>query len=194
MSIKVNTSARHAHLSQEHIEILFGKGAQLTHKKDLMQPGQYACDERITIVGPKKEIANVIVLGPARPASQVEISYTDARSLGLEPFLRESGDLDGTAGCTLVGPCGSVELTQGVIVAKRHIHMPPADAEKFGVADREIVCVKLITEGRSAILCDVVVRVSDKFALEMHIDTDESNATCAVCGIEGVIISPCSVK
>jgi len=187
MSIPVNTSARHAHLSQEHIEILFGK-SELTHKKDLMQPGQYACEERITLVGPKKEIANVIILGPARPASQVEISCTDARSLGLEPYIRESGDLSATAGCTLVGPCGKVELTEGVIVAKRHIHMPPADAEKFGVADREVVYVKLATDGRATILGDVVVRVSDKFALEMHIDTDESNATSAACGVMGEIV------
>jgi len=191
MSILVNVSARHVHLSAEHIEILFGKGASLTHKRDLMQPRQFACEERITIVGPKKSIANVIVLGPARAASQVEVSLTDARTLGVEGFIRESGDLDGTAGCTLVGPAGQVEITQGVIVAKRHIHMTPADAEKFGVADKDIVKIKLQTPPRSAILDEVVVRINPNFALEMHIDTDEANATCATCGgdkVYGTII------
>ena len=128
--ILVETSARHVHLSAADIETLFGKGYTLTHKKDLSQPGQYACEERVTLVGPKKPIANVIILGPARPATQVELSYTDARTLGVTAPVRESGDVAGSAPCKLVGPAGEVEIAEGVIVAKRHIHMTPADAEK----------------------------------------------------------------
>lgn len=183
----VETSARHVHLCKEHIEVLFGKGAELTHKKDLSQPGQFACNERVTVVGPKREISNVIILGPARPQSQVEISLTDARTLGVSAPVRESGDIAGTSGCKLVGPCGELELTEGVIAAKRHIHMTPEDAEKFGVKDKEVVSVKIDSE-RSAILGDVVVRVSPKFALAMHIDTDESNACCAFGEIYGEIV------
>ena len=180
--VLVETSARHVHLTEEHIEILFGKGHTLTHKKDLSQPGQFACEERVTVVGPKKSIANVIVLGPARPASQVEVSLTDARTLGVEAPVRESGDVAGSGACKLVGPAGEVELTEGVIAAKRHIHLTPADAEGFGVADKEIVCVKVESADRSLIFGDVVVRVSPKFAAAMHIDTDESNAMHA-CGV-----------
>ena len=127
-TVLVETSARHVHLTEEHIEILFGKGHTLTHKKDLSQPGQFACEERVTVVGPKKSIANVIVLGPARPASQVEVSLTDARTLGVEAPVRESGDVAGSGACKLVGPAGEVELTEGVIAAKRHIHLTPAEA------------------------------------------------------------------
>ena len=180
--VLVETSARHVHLTEEHIEILFGKGHTLTHKKDLSQPGQFACEERVTVVGPKKSIANVIVLGPARPASQVEVSLTDARTLGVEAPVRESGDVAGSGACKLVGPAGEVELTEGVIAAKRHIHLTPADAEGFGVADKEIVNVTVVSEDRSLIFGDVVVRVSPKFAAAMHIDTDESNAMHA-CGV-----------
>ena len=180
--VLVETSARHVHLTEEHIEILFGKGHTLTHKKDLSQPGQFACEERVTVVGPKKSIANVIVLGPARPASQVEVSLTDARTLGVEAPVRESGDVAGSGACKLVGPAGEVELTEGVIAAKRHIHLTPADAEGFGVADKEIVCVKVESADRSLIFGDVVVRVSPKFAAAMHIDTDEANAMHA-CGV-----------
>ena len=180
--VLVETSARHVHLTEEHIEILFGKGHTLTHKKDLSQPGQFACEERVTVVGPKKSIANVIVLGPARPASQVEVSLTDARTLGVEAPVRESGDVAGSGACKLVGPAGEVELTEGVIAAKRHIHLTPADAEGFGVEDKEIVNVKVVSEDRSLIFGDVVVRVSPKFAAAMHIDTDESNAMHA-CGV-----------
>ena len=175
--VLVETSARHVHLTQEHIEALFGKGYQLTHKKDLSQPGQFACEERVKVVGPKKEIANVIILGPVRPATQVEVSYTDARTLGVDAPLRESGDLDGTPGIKLVGPCGEVEIASGVIVAKRHIHMTPDDAVAYGVENGQVVSVK-VESGRTALLGDVVVRVSPKFALAMHIDTDESNAVC----------------
>lgn len=184
----VETSARHVHLSEADIEILFGKGYTLTHKKDLSQPGQYACEERVTLVGPKKPIANVIILGPARPATQVELSFTDARTLGVTAPVRESGDVAGSAGCKLVGPAGEVEIAEGVIVAKRHIHMTPADAEKLGVADKEIVSVKLDSNGRSTVFGDVVVRVNPNFALAMHIDTDEANAAAAFGEFYGEIV------
>ena len=184
----VETSARHVHLSQADIETLFGKGYTLTHKKDLSQPGQYACEERVTLVGPKKPIANVIILGPARPATQVELSFTDARTLGVSAPVRESGDVAGSAGCKLVGPAGEVEIAEGVIVAKRHIHMTPADAEKLGVADKEIVSVKLDSDGRSTVFGDVVVRVNANFALAMHIDTDEANAAAAFGEFYGEIV------
>lgn len=185
----VETSARHIHVSKADLEVLFGKDAKLTNKKDLSQPGQFACEERVKIVGPKGEMPGVTILGPERANTQVELSLTDARKLGLSAPIRESGDIADSAPCKIVGPCGEVEIQQGVIVAKRHIHMTPADAETFGVCDKQIVCVKIDTPERSAIYGDVVVRVSPSFALAMHIDTDESNA--AGCGREvfGEIIS-----
>jgi len=185
--VLVETSARHVHLSAEHIEALFGKGTTLTHKKDLSQPGQYACEERVTIVGPKKSIPNVIILGPARKASQVEVSFTDARTLGITAPVRESGDTAGTPGCKLVSEKGEVELSEGVIIAKRHIHMTPADAEAMGVSDKEVVKVKINSE-RTTEFDDVVVRVSPAFALAMHIDTDEANAACAFGACTGEVI------
>ncbi len=184
----VETSARHVHVSQEALETLFGKGATLTHKKDLSQPGQYACEERVTIVGPKKELAGVSILGPVRPATQVELSATDARSIGLAAPIRESGDVKGSAACKIVGPCGEIEIEEGVIVAKRHIHLTPADAEELGVTDKEVVWVKISTPERSAILGDVVCRVHPNFARAMHIDTDEANAIGATPNLEGEII------
>lgn len=184
----VETSARHVHLSEADIETLFGKGHTLTHKKDLSQPGQYACEERVTLVGPKKPIANVIILGPARKATQVELSFTDARTLGVSAPVRESGDVAGSAGCKIVGPAGEIDLTEGVIIAKRHIHMTPDDAAKFGVADKDIVSVKLDSDGRKTVFGDVVVRVNPNFALAMHIDTDEANAACAFGEFYGEIV------
>ena len=181
MNFIVETSARHVHVSQEDLETLFGRGYELTKKKDLSQPGQYACNEKVTIVGSKKEMA-ASILGPVRPASQVEISLTDARSIGVDAPIRESGDVAGSGACKLVGPCGEVELKEGVIAAKRHIHATPEDAEKLGVKDKDVVSVKIDTDGRSLVFGEVVVRVSPKFALAMHIDTDESNA--AGCGRE----------
>ncbi len=172
----VEISARHVHVTKETLETLFGAGYELTPKKDLSQPGQFACEERVTVVGPKKELAGVSILGPCRPADQVEISLTDARSIGVKAPIRESGDVAGSAPCKLVGPCGEVELTEGVIVAKRHIHMTPEDAEVLGVKDAEVVGVKIDTDGRSLIFGDTVVRVSPKYALAMHVDTDEANA------------------
>ena len=173
----VETSARHVHVSQADLETLFGAGYQLTHKKDLSQPGQYACAERVDVVGPKKTLTGVSILGPVRPSTQVEISLTDARSIGVSAPIRESGDTAGSGACKLVGPCGEVELTQGVIAAKRHIHMTTADADRMGLEDKQVVSVKIPSNnGRELIFGDVVVRVSDKFALAMHIDTDEANA------------------
>ncbi|MBR5309387.1 MAG: phosphate propanoyltransferase [Clostridia bacterium] len=188
-TVLVETSARHVHLSREHVEILFGKGHELTKKKDLSQPGQFACEERVTVKGAKKELAGVSVLGPERPATQVEISLTDARSIGVDAPVRESGDIAGTGACTLVGPCGEVTINEGVIAAKRHIHLDTASAEKFGVADKQIVQVKVVSDGRSNIFGDVVVRVSDKFAPAMHVDTDESNAAGCTPGMMGEIIA-----
>ena len=149
--IIVETSARHIHLSQADLEVLFGKGAELTVKKELSQPGQYACVERVTIVGPKKELAGVSILGPVRPNTQVEISLTDARSIGVAAPIRESGDTKGSAGCKIVGPCGEVEISEGVIVAKRHLHITPEDAEKFGVCDKQTIKVKITSDHRTTI-------------------------------------------
>ena len=187
-TVLVETSARHVHLTEEHIKILFGESASLTVKKPLSQPGQFACEERVTLVGPKKSIPNVIILGPARSATQVEVSLTDARTLGVDAPVRESGDIAGSGACKIVGPCGEVEISEGVIAAKRHIHFTPADAEAFGVEDKQIVSVKINSADRSTIFGDVVVRVSPKFAAAMHIDTDESNAACAFGKCYGEII------
>ncbi len=186
--VLVETSARHIHVSEEHFKILFGENASLTVKKALSQPGQYACEERVTIVGPKKALAGVSILGPFRKETQVELSATDARSIGLGIAVRESGVLDGTPGCTIQGPCGEVVIEQGVIVAKRHIHATVADAAELGVVDKEIVSVKVESDGRSLIFGDVVVRVSDSYALAMHIDTDESNAGLVAPGTMGEIV------
>ena len=186
--IIVETSARHVHVSQADLEVLFGAGYELHAKKALSQPGQYACEERVDVVGPKKTLTGVSILGPVRPSTQVEISLTDARSIGVSAPIRESGDIAGTGACKLVGPKGEVEIKEGVIAAKRHIHMTCADAEEFGVQDKDVVSVKVETEGRALTFGDVVVRVSDKFALAMHIDTDESNAACAAPGTMGELI------
>lgn len=186
--VLVETSARHVHVTAEQVEILFGKGAKLTKKKDLSQPGQFASEQRVTVVGPRNSIPNVVILGPERPAAQVEVSMTDARMLGIAAPIRESGDIAGSPGCKLVGPCGEIELEEGVIIAKRHIHMTPEDAERIGVENGQIVSVKVNTPERSLIFGDVVVRVSPKFSLAMHIDTDESNAANAGGEVYGEII------
>ena len=179
----VETSARHVHVTQETLEKLFGAGYQLTVKKELSQPGQFASNEKVNVVGPKRELAGVSILGPCRKFNQVELAGTDARSIGVAAPIRESGDVAGSGACKLVGPNGEVELSEGVIVAKRHIHATPADAEALGVSDKEIVNVKVESEGRSLIFGDVIVRVSEKYALAMHIDTDESNACGATNGM-----------
>ena len=186
--VLIETSARHIHLSREAVDALFGVGYELTNKKDLSQPGQYACAEKLTVVGPKGTL-KASILGPTRPASQVEISLTDARAIGVVAPIRESGDIAGSGACKLVNPENGAEyeLTEGVIAAKRHIHLTPEAAAELGVADKQIVSVKINSE-RSAILGDVVVRVSEKFAPAMHIDTDEANAACAFGTIYGEVI------
>lgn len=184
----VETSARHVHVTKEHLDILFGEGYEITKKKDLSQPGQFACNERVAVIGAKGQFPAVSILGPVRTATQVEISASDARTLGVAAPVRESGDIAGSAPCRLVGPKGEVEISEGVIVAKRHIHMTPADAENFGVKDKDVVSVKIDSPERSLVFGDVVVRVSEKFALAMHIDTDESNAVLAPAGTMGTIV------
>ena len=187
--VLVETSARHVHVTQADLETLFGAGYELTHKKDLSQPGQFACEERVQVIGPKGSFPKVSILGPVRPDTQVELSASDARSIGVAAPCRESGDVAGSGACKLVGPNGEVELTQGVIVAKRHIHATPEDAEKYGIEDKQIVNVKIESDGRSLIFGDVIVRVSPKYALAMHIDTDESNAAFAAPGMMGEILA-----
>lgn len=182
-NINIETSARHIHLSAADLETLFGNGYSLQPKKELSQPGQYACVERVNVIGPKSELKNVSILGPTRKQTQVEISLTDARSIGMAVPIRESGDLAGSAGCTLVGPSGSVELKEGVIAAKRHIHLSNTEAEKEGVTDKQIVKVEINTADRSIIFGDVVVRVNKDYSNAMHIDTDEANAA-ALSGTE----------
>ncbi len=186
--VLVETSARHVHVSEKDLEVLFGAGYQLTKKKDLSQPGQYACAERVDVVGPKKTLSGVSILGPTRPATQVEISLTDARAIGVAAPIRESGDIAGSGACKLVGPNGEVEITEGVIAAKRHIHMTTADAAEMGLKDKDVVSVQIDSADRGIVFGDVVVRVSDKFALAMHIDTDESNAGCVAPGTMGTVI------
>lgn len=188
LSFEVEASGRHIHLSQAHVDALFGEGYQLTKAKDLSQPGQYACQERLTVVGPKGSFQNVVILGPVRPASQVEISLTDCLSLGVKAPIRESGQIEGTPGAVLVNGHRSVSLEQGVIVAKRHIHMTPEDAAKAGVTNHQIVKVKVDGE-RPLIFDDVVVRVHPQFATYMHIDYDEANACGFKKGIRGHIIT-----
>ena len=186
--VLVETSARHVHVTREALNILFGEGYELTVKKMMSQPGQYASAERIDVVGPKKTLSGVSILGPVRPETQVELSLTDARSIGIAAPVRESGQIAGSGACKLVGPKGEVEISEGVIVAKRHIHMTKADAAEFGVVDKQIVSVKVDSADRSLIFGDVVVRVSDSYALAMHIDTDESNAAGMAPGTMGEVI------
>ena len=188
MKVLVETSARHIHVSRADFETLYGKDAQLTNKKDLSQPGQFACAEKVTVVGPRGEMA-MSILGPERPETQVEVALTDARKLGIVPPVRESGDIAGTPGCKLVGPAGEVEIECGVIAAKRHIHLTPADAEEMGLEDKQIVSVKVGEPGaRETVFGDVVVRVNKNYAAAMHIDTDESNAAGLSGEVYGEII------
>ena len=196
--ILVETSARHVHVTQEVLEQLFGKGAELEVRAMLSQPGQFVSKQRVNVVGYKLDKAtgqkieavlkNVSILGPCRKANQVELSATDARSIGIAAPIRESGDTKGSGACKLVGPAGEVELAEGVIVAKRHIHMTPADAEEFGVKNGDIVKLEMNTPDRSLTFGDVVVRVREDFALAAHIDTDESNAACAGGTVYGKLV------
>lgn len=191
--ILVETSARHVHVTQETLEILFGKGHELSVRKMLSQPGQYASTDKVTVLGYNKKDPNgprpsaaLSILGPVRKANQVELSFTDARSLGISAPVRESGDIAGSGRCTLKGPAGEVDLEEGVIIAKRHIHMTPEDAEAFGVENGDVVAVHVKGQGgRETIFGDTVVRVSPSFALAMHIDTDECNAAAAFGEVYG---------
>lgn len=186
-SFEVEASGRHVHLSRKELDALFGTGYELTKVKDLSQPGQYASKERLTVVGPKGAFHNVVILGPVRKESQVEVSLTDCLQLGVKAPIRESGDIEGTPGIVLVNGDKSVSLDKGLIVAKRHVHMTPEDAEKIGVKNHDIVKVK-VEGARPLIFDDVVIRVSPKFATYMHIDYDEANACGFSKGIRGRII------
>ena len=174
--VLVETSARHVHLTQGDLAVLFGAGTELTNKKDLSQPGQFASVQRVDVVGPKGALKGVTVIGPCRKATQIEVSATDARVLGVTAPVRESGDVKESAPCKLVGPEGEVELSEGVIVAKRHVHFDLDTAKAQNIADGEIVCVKIASSDRSLIFDDVVCRVNKNYAYAMHIDVDESNA------------------
>lgn len=175
MKLPIALSNRHLHLSRKDLDILFGEGYQLTPTKDLSQPGQFACDEKVDIVGPKGTIKGMRVLGPERKETQIEISFADARALGIPGIVKESGDLENTPGVKVVGPKGEVELSKGAMVAARHIHMTPEDAEKYNVSDKEIVNIETFGD-RSIIFKNVIVRVSPSYALEMHVDIEEGNA------------------
>ncbi len=190
MSIKIpiEISARHIHISQEDFEALFGKGRTLTRKKDLSQPGQYLAEERITIRGPRGSFENVAVLGPFRKQTQVELSITDTKKLGIPHVIRQSGDIAGTPGCTLVNGDISIDITEGVIAAKRHIHMTPREAMLLQVEDNDIVFILTTSYERSLIYADVVVRVSPDFRLAMHVDTDEANAFASDTEPFGVLL------
>ncbi|CAN5132001.1 hypothetical protein BH09BAC1_BH09BAC1_15690 [soil metagenome] len=186
--IPVAVSARHVHLKQETVELLFGPGYHLTERAPLSQPGQFSCNETVTVVGPKNRIERVRILGPVRPENQVEISRTDEFFLGIDAPVRESGKIENTPGCTLIGPYGEVAIQNGVICAWRHIHMTPQDAENFGVSDKDIVELRIANNDRSLTFGNVLVRVSPKYKLEMHIDTDEGNAADLSPGAQGVLI------
>ncbi|PID16129.1 acetate kinase [Sporosarcina sp. P34] len=174
-AVPIAVSARHVHLQPEHVEVLFGAGYELTQRSELSQPGQFAANETVMIAGPKSSIERVRILGPVRKATQVEVSFTDAMKLGVKPPLRESGNIEGSAPITLIGPKGSVHIDQGLIIAQAHIHMAPADATRFGVEDGEYVTVE--ADGvRSISFRNVRIRVNERYRLEMHIDTDEANA------------------
>ncbi|MFC4103486.1 phosphate propanoyltransferase [Paenibacillus xanthanilyticus] len=185
--VPVGVSARHIHLTQEHVEVLFGEGAQLTEMKPLSQPGQYAANEQVAVIGPKGTFAKVRILGPARKATQLEVSRTDAFALGVNPPVRESGKIEGTPGITIKGPAGEVTINEGVIVAARHIHFHTDDAERFGIVDKQRLTVRLQGE-RGLLLENVIARVSPDYALDLHIDTDEANAAGAKTGDMAEII------
>lgn len=187
MNVIVEISARHLHLSQEHLDILYGAGYKLTPKKDLSQPGQFACAEKVEVIGPKGSM-KMSILGPVRPATQVEVSMTDARSLGIKAPVRESGDVKGSGACKLVGPCGEIDLVEGVMVAKRHLHIIPEDAAAAGIVDKQIVKIAIKSAERSLVFDDVIARVSPTCATRVHLDTDEANAAGISGEVEGEVI------
>jgi len=176
MNFIIEVSARHVHVSKEDLEKLFGEGYELTFIKELSQPGQFLSGEKVTVKKGNLEMGQVSILGPTRSESQVEFTITDCYKIKAKPYLRQSGDISDTESVTLIGTKGSIELSKGLIVAKRHIHITPEDAKIFNVRDEQIVNVKVDSNGRKIIFDDVVVRVSDKYALAMHVDTDEANA------------------
>jgi len=188
LNVVIESSARHVHVTKETLAILFGEGYELTHKRDLSQPGQFLTEEKVRIEGPRGGIDRVSILGPERAADQVEISFTDARVLGVTAPVRESGDLAGSAPCKIIGPKGEVEISEGCIVAKRHIHVTPEDAEKYGLQDKQIVSVK-VDGPRALTFGEVVIRVSPKFATYMHIDYDEANAAQLSGNVTGEVIA-----
>lgn len=173
-NIEIEGSGKHCHVTRETLDTLFGKGFELEVKKMLSQPGQFATPHKITVVGPRRS-AEVTILGPCRKADQIELSLTDATSLGFSPPIRESGDLAGSPGCKIAGPKGEVEISEGVIIAKRHVHLTTEDAEKLGIKDKQIVKVKIGSD-RALIFDEVVARVSPDYATYMHVDYDEFNA------------------
>lgn len=185
--VMVETSARHVHVTREDLDTLFGKGHELTVKKTLSQPGQFVSMEKVKVVGSRNELA-ASILGPVRSYTQVELSLTDARSIGVTAPIRESGDIAGTGKCKIVGPEGEIDIEEGVIAAKRHVHATVADAAELGLKDKQIVKVEIGSGERKVIFGDVIVRVSDNYKFAMHIDTDESNAACAGPGTMGKII------
>jgi putative phosphotransacetylase len=186
----VEVSARHVHLCKADVEALFGPGKTLTFKRPLSQPGQFLSEERVDIVGPKNTFKNVAILGPERPASQAEVSVTDSYTLGIPTVVRESGYTESTPGFTVVGPCGTVEIKEGLIAAKRHIHMTPEDAEHFGRTNNELVSIRVESPTRSLTFDDVIIRVSENAGLAIHIDTDESNAAGGNA-VTAVIVDSC---
>jgi putative phosphotransacetylase len=187
IKVPVGISNRHVHLAQADLEALFGKGHQLTPVKDLSQPGQFSCEETVTLIGPKGSISRVRILGPVRSASQVEISKTDCFALGLTPPIRDSGSLSGSPGITLQGPSGKIELKEGVIIAQRHIHLQTDEAVQLGLKDKELVSVKF-TGDRETTFGNVLIRVNPNFKMDMHIDTDEANAAGLSNGDWGIVI------
>lgn len=186
--VTVGLSNKHVHLSKEHIDILFGEGHVLTPMKYLSQPGQYACEEKVDLAGPKRVIKGVRILGPARKATQVEISLADGFTLGINDLpVRDSGKIEGTPGIRLIGPKGEVEIDKGVIAASRHIHMHTSDAEKYGLKDKDLVSVK-VGGPRGLIFDNVLIRVSEEYALDMHLDVEEGNAAGLKNGDEVEVI------
>ena len=183
MKVMVETSAHHVHVTKETLAALFGKDAKLTNKKNLSQPGQFACEEKVDIVGPKSTLKGIRVLGPARKETQVELAMTDARSIGIKAPVRESGKLEGTPGCKIIGPCGEIEIDHGVIVALRHVHLNDEQAAEAGVKDGDVVSIKIEGE-RGLVFDNVLVRAGVKHEREVHLDTDEGNA--AGCGPDTV--------
>ena len=187
LKIMVETSARHIHLTQEDLDTLFGKDYKLTPKKDLSQVGQFACVEKVEVVGPKSSI-KMSILGPVRPETQVELAKTEARSIGIDAPTRMSGDLKGTPGCKVIGPKGEITIDHGVIVAKRHAHFTPEQAVEYGVKDGQNIQIKLDYNERALIFGDVIARVSKTAGLAVHIDTDEANAAGLPGTVDGEVI------